>query len=373
MHSSAKEVFMDNNEPIYFTRGNPATSALPIEDFRMCADAIIQKEGKVLFQYGHYSGYGPLRQWIADWFEVEYEQVLMGNSSMEFLTFFAFLLLEKGDTVFLENPSYDRAITAMKRAGANVVGIPLEPDGINLDAFEAALQVSVPKLFYIVPDFQNPTGVTTALAKRNRIAELSREYEFLVVEDAPYRFLRYQGEDPPTFLELVPEKTLHISSFSKIMSPGVRVGFLIGPKDVMPKLHKWSEDTYIHPALVTEGIVYEYCRRGLLEPNIEALKSLYAPRMECMLQMLDRKLQGVDFIRPEGGFFLSLNLPEEINGRALQLNADDFGIVLSDGSGFFTDGKGDNFVRLPFCGISPEEIEKGVSRLSKALDYHRRG
>jgi 2-aminoadipate transaminase len=364
---------MDNNEPIYFTRGNPATDALPIEDFRMCADAIFKEQGRVLFQYGHYSGYGPLRQWVADWFGVEYERVLMGNSSMEFLTFAAALFVEKGDTVFLENPSYDRAITAMKRAGADVVGIPLESDGINLTAFETALQKNVPKLFYIVPEFQNPAGVTTAVEKRMRIAQLAREYGFLIVEDAPYRFLRYRGENPPTFLELAPEKTLHISSFSKIMSPGVRVGFLIGPQDIMPKLHQWSEDTYIHPALVTEGIVYEYCRRGLLEPNIESLKSLYAPRMACMLQMLDQHLPGVDFIRPEGGFFLSLNLPENVNGRALQKNAEDFGIVLSDGNGFFTDGKGDNFVRLPFCGFALQEIEEGVRRLAKAIDHHRVG
>jgi 2-aminoadipate transaminase len=363
---------MENDNPIYFTRGNPATDALPIEDFRACADAIFKEQGQVLFQYGHYSGYGPLRQWIADWFGADYEQVLMGNSSMEFLTFCAALFMEKGDPVFLENPSYDRAITAMRRAGADVVGIPLEPDGVDLAAFEAALQKSAPKLFYIVPDFQNPAGVTTSPEKRKRIAQLAREYDFLIVEDAPYRFLRYQGQNPPTFLALVPEKTLHISSFSKIMSPGVRVGFLIGPKNIMPQLHQWSEDTYIHPALVTEGIVYEYCRRGLLEPNIESLKSLYAPRMACMLQMLDRHLPEVDFIRPEGGFFLSLNLPEGVDGRALQQNAQNFGIVLSNGNGFFTDGRGDNFIRLPFCGITPAEIEAGVKRLAKAIEDCRR-
>jgi 2-aminoadipate transaminase len=367
---------MHNKDPIYFTRGNPATDALPIEDFRMCADHIFKEQGKILFQYGHYSGYGPLRQWIADWFDVAFEQVLMGNSSMEFLTFSAALFVEKGDTVFLENPSYDRAITAMKRAGANVVGLPLAADGVYLAAFEAALKKEVPKLFYIVPDFQNPAGVTTSVEKRQRIAQLARKYGFLIVEDAPYRFLRYQEENPPRFLELVPEKTLHISSFSKIMSPGVRVGFLIGPKDIMPKFHKWSEDTYIHPALVTEGIVYEYCRRGLLEPNIESLKALYAPRMACMLEMLDKYhdtyMADVDFIRPQGGFFLSLNLPESVDGRALQENAERFGIVLSNGSGFFTDGKGDNFVRLPFCGFSPEEIETGIRRLAKAIDHYKK-
>ena len=291
---------------------------------------------------------------------------------MEFLTFCAALFVAKGDAVFLENPSYDRAITAMKRAGADVVGIPLDPDGIDLAAFEAALQKRVPRLFYSVPEFQNPAGVTTSLEKRKRIAQLARQHGFMIVEDAPYRYLRYEGENLPKFLELVPEKTLHISSFSKIMSPGLRVGFLIGPMDIMPKLHKWSEDTYIHPALVTEGIVYEYCRRGLLEPNIESLRALYAPRMACMLQMLDQHLPGADFIRPDGGVFLSLNLPETIDGRALQKNAEEFGIVLSDGSGFFTDGNGDNFVRLPFCGITPEEIETGVKRLAKAIDHHRR-
>ena len=363
---------MTSDKPIYFTRGNPATDALPIDDFRACADAIFEKEGKVLFQYGHYSGYGPLRQWIADWFGAAYEEVLLGNSSMEFLTFAASLFVDKGDTVFLENPSYDRAITAMKRIGADVVGIPLEPDGIDMAAFEEALARRIPKLFYIVPDFQNPAGVTISLEKRRRIAALARQHGFLIVEDAPYRFLRYHGENPPAFRDLAPEKTLHISSFSKIMSPGVRVGFLIGPADIMPRLHKWSEDTYIHPALVTEGIVYEYCRRGLLEPNIEKLKALYGPRLDCMLEAVDQRLQGIDFIRPEGGFFLSLNLPEAIDGRALQANAEKFGIILSKGSGFFTDGRGDNFVRLPFCGMTPQEIKEGIDRLAKAIDHHRR-
>ena len=363
---------MDNNEPIYFTRGNPATDALPIDDFRACADSIFKEQGRVLFQYGHYSGYGPLRQWIADWFEVPYDLVLIGNSSMEFLTFAADLFLEKGDTVYLENPSYDRAITAMRRAGADVVGIPLAPDGPDLDAFEAALKHKPPKLFYIVPDFQNPSGVTTVLEKRRKIAEWAESYNFLIIEDAPYRFLRYRGDNPPAFRELAPEHTLHISSFSKIMSPGMRIGFLIGPEAIMPKLHKWSEDTYIHPALVTEGIAYEFCRRGLLMPNIEKLKALYHPRMDCMLEMLATHLPDAQYIKPDGGFFLSITLPESVDGRALQRNAQQFGIVLSDGSGFFTDGRGDNFVRLPFCGITPNEIETGVQRLAEAIAAHHK-
>ena len=361
---------MTAETPIFFTRGNPATEALPIDDFRACADAIFKEQGRVIFQYGHYSGYAPLRQWIADWFGVAFEQVLLGNSSMEFFTFTANLFIQKGDAVFMENPSYDRAITAMKRAGADVVGIPLEADGVDLAAFEAMLKRRPPKLFYVIPDFQNPSGVTTCTEKRKKIAEFARQYQFFIIEDAPYRFLRYRGEHPPAFLELAPEQTFHISSFSKIMSPGVRVGFIIGPREVMPRLHKWSEDTYIHPSLVTGGIVYEFCRRGLLGPNIEKLKALYRPRLDCMLTMLDRHLPQTAYITPEGGFFLSITLPEDVNGGALQQNAARFGLVLSNGSGFFTDGKGDNFVRLPFCGITEQEIETGVRRLAEAVRHH---
>ena len=362
----------ESSKPIFFTRGNPAEEALPIAEITDCANAIFEKEGKVLFQYGHYSGYAPLREWIAKRFSAKFEQVLIGNSSMEFLSFIGAVLVDRGDTVFLENPSYDRAITAMKRIGAKVVGIPLEADGADIEVLKKELKKQVPKMFYVVPEFQNPSGVTTSLEKRREIAHLAQAYGFCIVEDAPYRFLRYRGQDVPSFRELVPETVLHMCSFSKILSPGIRVGFLIGPPDLMPKLHKWSEDTYIHPALVTEGIVYEYCRRGLLEPNIERLKSLYRPRMESMVAALDEHLDGAEWIKPDGGFFVSATLPNDIDGNAIRENAGKFGIALSDGRGFFTDQKGENFVRLPFCALSPAEIQEGIGRLAKAIRYYRK-
>jgi len=356
-------------KPIVFTRGNPAVEALPLSEIIVCANAVFQKEGKVLFQYGHYSGYTPLREWIAEKFDVKVEQVLIGNSSMELLTFIGELMVNKGDTVYLEYPSYDRAITAMRRMNGNVVGIPLEPDGVNIERLKRELENSVPKLFYIIPDFQNPSGVTTSLEKRKEITRLAQKHGFLVIEDGPYRRLRYSGEDIPTLRELMPERVIHISSFSKILSPGIRVGFLIGPTDLMPKLHKWSEDTYIHPALPTEGIAYEYCRRGLLDPNIERLKTLYRPRMEAMLEALDKHLKGAKWSRPDGGFFVSAMLPGNVDGKAVRENAKNFGIVLSDGRGFFPDRSGENFVRLPFCALTPEEIEQGIKRLRKTIEY----
>lgn len=361
------------NDQILFTRGNPAVEALPIEELSDCAASIFREEGKVLFQYGHYSGYAPLRRWIADTYKAEYEQVLIGNSSMEFFTFSASVLLEPGDRVFLEYPSYDRAVTAMKRVGAEVIGIPLHNDGIDLEEFRRRIEEKAPKMFYTVADFQNPTGVSTSLEKRKAIADLARTHNFYIIEDAPYRPLRYYGENIPTYKELAPEKVIYISSFSKTLSPGIRVGFLIGPGNIMPTFHKWSEDTYIHPALVTEGIVYEYCRRGLLEPNIEKLKNLYRPRLDAILSALDEHMPaGSEYNRPEGGFFVSVNLPSNVDGIALRSSAEDFGIKLSNGDGFFIDGRGEHFVRLPFCQLDPTETGEGVRRLAEAIAHFTR-
>jgi 2-aminoadipate transaminase len=250
-----------------------------------------------------------------------------------------------------------------------VVGLPLELDGVDLEALETELRREVPTFFYLIPEFQNPSGVTTSLAKRRRIAELARQHGFHIVEDAPYRRLRYRGEDLPTLRDLAPEQTLHVSSFSKLLSPGLRVGFLIGPKSLMPRLHKWSEDTYIHPTLVSEGIVYEYCRRGLLEPNISRLKAVYRPRLEAMLAALQSDLPQARWADTDGGFFIGIHLPENIDGNALRSSASAFGIVLADGRGFFTDDSGANFVRLPFCGMKAEESQEGIRRLARAAAH----
>lgn len=357
---------------ILFTRGNPAEEALPIDDIVDCAKVVFQREGKILFQYGHYSGYAPLREWIAQRVGVLPERVLLGNSSMEFLSFVAALMMKPGDTVFVESPSYDRAITAMRRSGVRVVGIPLERDGVNVDLFKEALQRSVAKIFYLIPDFQNPSGVTTSLEKRKEIVCLAQEFGFYIVEDSPYRYLRYRGTALPTIRELMPDRVLHISSFSKILSPGMRVGFILLPPDLAPQFHKWSEDTYIHPVLPTEGIVNEYCRRGLLDRNIERLKALYRPRMEAMLSAVAQYLRGVQYVEPDGGYFISIHLPNEVDGHSLWKHCRDFGIVLTDGRGFFPDGKGQHFLRLPFSALTPEEIEEGIRRLAKAIDYYRR-
>jgi DNA-binding transcriptional MocR family regulator len=248
------------------------------------------------------------------------------------------------------------------------VGIPLEDDGLNVRALEEELKQGAPALMYVITDFQNPMGVTTSLEKRRRLVALAEEYGFWIVEDAPYRRLRYWGDDVPSLWSLAPDRVLHMSSFSKVLSPGLRLGYVVGPAEVIEALSEWALDTYIGPVLPTQGMVYEYCRRGLLEPNIERLKELYRPRLKAILSALDRHIPQATWTRPEGGFFVSGTLPEGSDIVDLRERARGAGLKLSDGRGFFPNSAdGNRFLRIPFCSLTPEEIEEGISRLARLL------
>jgi DNA-binding transcriptional MocR family regulator len=249
-----------------------------------------------------------------------------------------------------------------------VTAIPLEQDGLDLAVLEEELRAGVPALVYLIADFQNPMGLTTSLPKRKRLAELAQAHGFWIVEDAPYRQLRYWGEDVPTLWHLAPNCVLHMSSFSKILAPGLRLGYVLGPAETIAALSEWAVNWYIGPVLPTQGMVNEYCRRGLLEPNIERLKRAYRPRLEAILSALDRHLPELTRTEPQGGFFIAITLPEGVNSLDLRSRAEEAGLRLSDGRGFFANpDDGNRFLRIPFCGITPEEIEAGISRLARLL------
>ncbi|MBI4486100.1 MAG: PLP-dependent aminotransferase family protein, partial [Acidobacteria bacterium] len=266
-----------------------------------------------------------------------------------------------------EVPTYDRTITMLRRHGAQVVGIPLEADGPDIRALEAALARQVPKVFYLIPDFQNPSGTTCSGAKRKRLAELAEQHGFMVLEDAPYRPLRYRGQEERTIYSLAPERTLFMCSFTKLIAPGVRTGFMIGRPDLIAKLAKVAEDTYISPGYVSQGITYEWCRRGLLKPQIERLKQLYLPRLDACLAALDKHMPGSVEVRPDGGFFIGMTLPQGVLTSAVRAQAATRGLNLSDGLAFFPQGGGERFLRLPFCALTPAEIEEGVRRLAESV------
>ena len=269
--------------------------------------------------------------------------------------------------VLTESPTYDRTLTLLRRHGATVVGVPLEADGPDVAALEDALKTHAPKFFYMIPDFQNPAGATCSGTKRRQIANLADRHGFLIVEDAPYRLLRYRGREEPTLYELAPERTLHMSSFTKLIAPGVRTGFMVGEPKLIASLAKAAEDTYISPGYVAQGITYEWCRRGLLAPQIERLKKLYAPRLDACLAALEAYMPDTLKTRPDGGFFISLTLPAGVPTSTLRTEAAARGLNVSDGLAFFPNGGGERFLRLPFCALSPAEIDDGIQRLAESV------
>ena len=354
-------------ETINFTRGVPANTSFPTDEVIEAANAALKTKGPLMLQYGPSLGFQPLREWLAEWQGVSVDRVLTGNGSLQLIEFLCLNMLEPGDLVFTEAPTYDRTITLLRRHGATIVSIPIEGDGPNVEALERALTKHVPKFFYIIPDFQNPAGATCSGAKRRHIAGLAERYGFLLVEDAPYRLLRYRGIEEPTLYELAPERTLHMSSFTKLIAPGLRVGFMIGQPALISRLAKVAEDTYISAGYVAQGITHEWCRRGHLLPQIERLKKLYAPRLDACLAGLDTYMPDALATRPDGGFFISVTLPDGVLATAVRAQAATRGLNLADGQAFFADGGGERFLRLPFCALSPREIDDGIGRLAESV------
>src|SRR5688572_27716958 len=228
---------------INFTRGVPANESFPIADLIDAAGTILRANGAAMLQYGPSTAFPPLREWLAEWQNVRPDQVLTGNGSLQLIEFLCLHMLEEGDVVFTESPTYDRTLSLLRRHGARVVGIAMENDGPDVDALERALARQVPKFLYVIPDFQNPAGATCSGAKRRRLVELAARHGFLLVEDAPYRLLRYRGTEEPTLYQLAPDQTLHMSSFTKLIAPGVRTGFMIGSAPLIAKLARSEEHT----------------------------------------------------------------------------------------------------------------------------------
>jgi len=356
-------------EKIIFTRGVPPPEAFPTEELSACFYAAIRDDAAIVLQYGQQPGYAPLRRELAKEYGVSDGEVLVGNGSLHLQDLVSAQLVSPGMAVFTEQPSYDRAITTFRRRGARVIGIPLEEDGISVERLEAALRREIPAFLYLVPDFQNPAGATLSLEKRRRVVELASEYGFFVIEDVPYRKLRYRGEDLPLLRDVDPSRVITMSSFSKLLSPGIRVGFMIATADLIGAVTKLGEDTYLAPVLPTQAAVAEFLRRGLLDANIDRLKELYRPRWRAMTGAVRRELKGAQAFIPDGGFFVSVMLPEEADTDDLVSRASERGLVLTPGAAFFADPDdgqatpGDRFVRLPFCAVTPEQIEEGVRRL----------
>jgi DNA-binding transcriptional MocR family regulator len=244
--------------------------------------------------------------------------------------------------------------------------VELEPDGVDVAALERVLLAGAsPKLAHIIPNFQNPAGYTLSAGKRERLLELAHAHDFVVFEDDPYVSLRFSGEPLETMVSLDPERVVYASSFSKTVCPGIRVGYLVGPEELIARIAKLATGAYISPNMVAQGIVNEFCRSGALEKSIETVKAALRERAETLCAALERELPDARFVAPEGGYFLWVELPKGSDVDALFTAAAERGVQFVKGSDFVLEG-GDSSLRLAYSGVTPEEIEEGIGRLAEA-------
>src|SRR5436190_2153876 len=363
-------------ETISFTRGVPAAEALPDRQLAECFAAVVTHDPVGVLQYGNPTGYPPLRRLLAEQQGVGEEQVFVTNGSLQLMDLLAALLVKPGDTVLVEQPSYDRAILTFRRRGAKVIGIPVEHDGLDVRRLEAQIEKQAPAFLYTIPDFQNPSGSTLSESKRRRVVDLADRHGFWVLEDVPYRSLRYRGAAPSMLRALHPQRVLTMSSYSKLVAPALRVGHIVGPAEIIAQLARLGEDTYLSPVHPAQAMLYEYLRRGWLRENVERLKALYTPRWQAMIGAVRTHLPDVPLAEPDGGFFLSITLPEEAHTQGLLERAKREGLLLTDGRAFFADPdepalqeapEAARFIRLPFCALTEEQIDEGMHRLARAV------
>ncbi|MGZ4186815.1 MAG: aminotransferase-like domain-containing protein [Solirubrobacteraceae bacterium] len=352
-------------DQISFARGAPSLDIVDVDGLKAAAAEAFASDPGGTTAYGTAIGYPPLRKWIAERHGVAPEQVLVTNGSMQADAFLFELLVEPGDLVIVEAPTYDRTLLALQKLGADVFPIPLQPDGIDVGALELSLEQGArPKLAHIIPNFQNPAGYTLSLDKRRRLLELAEKYDFVIFEDDPYVELRFEGERLPTMLSMdTADKVVYASSFSKTVCPGIRAGYLVGPEPVIAAIVKIATETYISPSMVAQAIVAEFCRSGAIEGSIETVKKALRERRDALCSALERELPDATFVPPDGGYFLWVELPEGADVDVLFENARANGVVFVKGTDFMIEG-GQNSLRLAFSGVTPEEIDEGVKRLA---------
>jgi 2-aminoadipate transaminase len=354
-------------DQISFARGAPSIDIVAVDDLKSAAQRAFENDPAGTFSYGTAIGYPPLRAWIADKHELPPEQVIVTNGSMQADAFLFELLVEDGDLVVVEAPTYDRTLLSLRKRGADILAIPLEEDGIDVAALASALDAGArPKLAHIIPTFQNPAGYTLSLEKRRRLVELAEEYDFLIFEDDPYVELRFEGERLPTMLSLdSSDHVVYASSFSKTVCPGIRVGYLAGPAETIAAIQKLATETYISPSMVSESIVNEFCRSGAIKRSIETVKNALRERVGVLAAALERELPDARFTAPAGGYFLWVDLPGSVDVDALSAAALDRGLIFVKGTDFLLEG-GQNSLRIAYSGVRPDEIEEGVGRLAEA-------
>lgn len=384
--SAIRELLKVTEQPgvISFAGGLPAPECFPAEEIALASERVLATQASRVLQYGPTEGLSSLRELLAEMMQnrgipTKPEQVLITSGSQQALDMLGKLLIDPGAPVLVEEPTYVGALQAWRPYRPDFVPLPMDQDGLRIDALEqAVVELSRagrhPKFLYVVSSFQNPTGVTLAPDRRRALVELAAQHDLPVVEDDPYGELYYVGEPQPKLAALEAQllgeqrNVVYLSTFSKLLAPGLRVGWVVGPQVLLRRMAQVKQGLDLHTGSLAQAIAYESCRDGLLERHIPRIRAIYAERREVMLAALERaNLAGVHWTRPSGGMFLWLTLPQRVDAADLLKHAIERSVVFVPGDAFHANGGGKNTLRLNFSHAPPERIVEGIARLATTL------
>lgn len=374
--SAIRDVFKLMGKPgmISFAGGNPSDSALEPDVVGEIAVDVLKKYGTKLLQYGGTEGLATLRESTAEFLKgcgvsATAEQVLPTQGSTQAFDLLLKAVIEPGDTILAESPTFLGALQSMKIYGANIVAIPTDDKGVIPEAAEELIKKHNPKMMYIIPTFQNPTGITLSADRRPKLAALANRYGVLLAEDDPYRDLRYAGEALPAIKTYDEgDWVVYLSSYSKLISPGMRVGCAVVTGEMlMRKLIIGKQSSDVHSPLLNQAIVDEYIRRGLLAPHIGRICVNYRKQLDAMLDAFKDFPAGTTHTTPEGGLFVWAALPEEMNARDVLTRAIEKSVAFVPGTFFYPEGGHENTMRLNFSNAEVPAIVKGMAALAEAV------
>jgi len=382
--SAIRELFKAVQQPgmISFAGGMPAPETLPTKAVSEASQRVLAERGQQALQYGSTEGYPPLRTWIVEYMAqhgvtISEDNVLIVSGAQQGLDMASRVLLNPGDCVAVESPTFLGALQVFDVYGVSYVGVPLDEDGLQVEPLKVALEAG-PCFLYTVPTFHNPVGVTLSPERRRVVVELAARAGVPILEDDPYRHLRYEGEHPPLLLALdmarrpgqwdTQGNVIYFGSFSKILGPGLRLGWVIAPAVVIRRMVQAKQANDLHSSLYVQMVVHEVVRGDFLEQQIPWLQKVYRERRAVMLEAMERFFPpGVSWTRPQGGFFLWATLPPSLNIGEVFEDALHHQVAFVPGTPFYADKGGPPGMRLNFSYPPPEQIETGIERLGVVL------
>ena len=374
--SPVRDIFkkVDLNSIYSFAGGYPSAETFPLEQIRQTMSEVIDKYAGKAFQYGATQGVQELREAVAARYQVPVERVQITSSSQQGIDVCTRVMVDPGDVILTSNPSYLGALQSFCSYRADIRGIAHDDDP---DAFRQAYEEEIARVktagkkirfLYMIPDFQNPSGESLTLAERKMLVELAQKHDFLIVEDSPYRELRYEGEHIPTMYSLDPDRVIHLGSFSKIFAPGFRLGWAIAHPEILDKIYVCKQSLDLCPPIFDQYVAAEFLRSGRLDANLAKSIELYKGKRDLLLGLLEEHMpEGITWTHPEGGLFLFLTMPEGFEAVKFYDKALDAGVAYVAGEFFHPDGSGKNTMRMNFSFMTKERMTEGVRLLAELL------